>query len=124
MPVAIERDALYRAIDRLPENTLIELARFIEFLQFKSQHDAQVNEDTTTKEKPPFNPVYFPGGILQGYEFSPEFIADARKELWTGLQSVPAALSGRCPQFGSAKGLIVMTEDFDAPLEDFEEYMP
>jgi Protein of unknown function (DUF2281) len=26
------------------------------------------------------------------------------------------------PQFGSAKGLITMAEDFDAPLEDFDEY--
>ncbi len=26
------------------------------------------------------------------------------------------------PQFGSAKGLFTMTEDFDAPLEDFEDY--
>ena len=26
-------------------------------------------------------------------------------------------------QFGSAKGLVVMSEDFDAPLEDFEDYV-
>lgn len=26
-------------------------------------------------------------------------------------------------KFGCAKGLIVMHEDFDAPLEDFKEYM-
>jgi len=26
-------------------------------------------------------------------------------------------------QFGSAKGLITMAEDFDDPLEDFKEYM-
>lgn len=26
-------------------------------------------------------------------------------------------------QFGSAKGLIIMADDFDAPLEDFKEYM-
>lgn len=26
------------------------------------------------------------------------------------------------PQFGSAKGLFVMADDFDAPLEDFDEY--
>ena len=28
------------------------------------------------------------------------------------------------PVFGSAKGLIKMAEDFDAPLDDFKEYMP
>ena len=27
------------------------------------------------------------------------------------------------PRFGSAKGLITIAEDFDEPLEDFEEYM-
>ncbi len=27
------------------------------------------------------------------------------------------------PQFGSAKGLITMSEDFDEPLDDFKEYM-
>ena len=26
------------------------------------------------------------------------------------------------PQFGSAKGMFTMAEDFDAPLEDFDEY--
>jgi antitoxin (DNA-binding transcriptional repressor) of toxin-antitoxin stability system len=25
-------------------------------------------------------------------------------------------------QFGSAKGMIIMADDFDEPLEDFEEY--
>lgn len=27
------------------------------------------------------------------------------------------------PQFGSLKGTFKMSEDFDEPLEDFEEYM-
>jgi prevent-host-death family protein len=27
------------------------------------------------------------------------------------------------PQFGSARGLIELADDFDAPLEDFKEYM-
>jgi prevent-host-death family protein len=37
------------------------------------------------------------------------------------LVPVPGAKSR--PQFGSAKGLITMSEDFEEPLEDFEEYM-
>ena len=40
------------------------------------------------------------------------------------VQLVPVAPPERHAQFGSAKGLIVMTEDFDAPLKDFEAYMP
>jgi prevent-host-death family protein len=27
------------------------------------------------------------------------------------------------PQFGNAKGLITISEDFDEPLEDFRDYM-
>ena len=27
------------------------------------------------------------------------------------------------PKFGSGKGLFKMSEDFDAPLEDFKDYM-
>jgi antitoxin (DNA-binding transcriptional repressor) of toxin-antitoxin stability system len=40
------------------------------------------------------------------------------------VQLVPLEPAKRHPQFGSAKGLVVMAEDFDAPLEDFSEYMP
>lgn len=29
----------------------------------------------------------------------------------------------KTPQFGSAKGYYTTSEDFDAPLEDFQEYM-
>ena len=28
------------------------------------------------------------------------------------------------PKFGSAKGMVKMSDDFDAPLEDFEAYAP
>lgn len=27
------------------------------------------------------------------------------------------------PQFGCAKGLIILSDDFDEPIEDFKEYM-
>lgn len=37
------------------------------------------------------------------------------------LRSTPPK---RHPQFGSAKGLIAMTEEFDAPLPDFAEHAP
>ncbi len=40
------------------------------------------------------------------------------------VQLVPISQSELSPQFGSAKGLIHMSEDFDDSLEDFDEYMP
>jgi antitoxin (DNA-binding transcriptional repressor) of toxin-antitoxin stability system len=38
------------------------------------------------------------------------------------VKLVPVRPRKRRRQFGFAKGLIVMTEDFDAPLPEFEEY--
>jgi prevent-host-death family protein len=37
---------------------------------------------------------------------------------------VPIIEAEAIPKFGSAKGLIKMSDDFDEPLEDFEEYAP
>ncbi len=39
------------------------------------------------------------------------------------VRLVPVTQANSRPQFGSAKGLITMTDDFDEPLEDFAEYM-
>jgi prevent-host-death family protein len=39
------------------------------------------------------------------------------------VKLVPLAWSKPRPRFGSAKGLITMSEVFDAPLEDFKDYM-
>jgi len=42
----------------------------------------------------------------------------------TLVQLVPLK-SGVCPRkAGSAKGMVKMTQDFDAPIKDFSEYMP
>lgn len=37
---------------------------------------------------------------------------------------VPVTLEVAAPKFGSAKGLIKIADDFDKPLEEFEEYAP
>ena len=37
---------------------------------------------------------------------------------------VPIRQPEKRPKFGSAKGLIKMSDDFDEPLEDFEDYAP
>ncbi len=39
-----------------------------------------------------------------------------------GVQLVPRELPKPKRQFGSAKGLIEIADDFDAPLDDFHEY--
>lgn len=42
----------------------------------------------------------------------------------TSFQIVPVMADKPYPKFGSAKGLIEMSDDFDEPLEDFQEYAP
>jgi antitoxin (DNA-binding transcriptional repressor) of toxin-antitoxin stability system len=39
------------------------------------------------------------------------------------VKLVPVAALKALPLFGSAKGLITIADNFDAPLEDFDEYM-
>ena len=39
------------------------------------------------------------------------------------VKLVPISRAKPRPQFGSAKGLISISDDFDEPLEDFAEYM-
>lgn len=45
------------------------------------------------------------------------------KEGTRAIKLVPVDMPPRRPSFGSAKGLIVMSDDFDEPLDDFKDYM-
>jgi prevent-host-death family protein len=40
----------------------------------------------------------------------------------TSFKIVPISTTKPRPKFGSAKGLVKMSDDFDEPLEDFEAY--
>lgn len=42
----------------------------------------------------------------------------------SAFKIIPVSHKRPYPKFGSAKGLIEMSDDFDEPLEDFEAYMP
>jgi len=48
-------------------------------------------------------------------DFIDSLISKARKE--KAIKQIPK------PKFGSGKGLFTMSNDFDEPLEDFNEYM-
>ena len=51
-------------------------------------------------------------GLVEVILLYPQTVSDSAKE----------EIAGR-PQFGSAKGLIKLADDFDTPLADFQEYM-
>lgn len=42
----------------------------------------------------------------------------------SAFRIVPMKTEAAMPKFGSAQGLIKISDDFDEPLEGFEEYMP
>jgi antitoxin (DNA-binding transcriptional repressor) of toxin-antitoxin stability system len=46
------------------------------------------------------------------------------KDDGSGFKIIPFLHKRPYPKFGSAAGLIEMSDDFDEPLEDFGEYMP
>lgn len=48
------------------------------------------------------------------------FITEDGKQI---VQIVPVRKTTRNRQAGSARGLIKMADDFDAPLEEFKEYI-
>jgi prevent-host-death family protein len=66
--------------------------------------------------------------ISQIKQHLPQILEDMEDTIIITKQGLPIAkIIGIPPQkrrqFGSAKGLIKMSDDFDAPLEDFKEYM-
>ena len=70
-------EKLQQEILELPQETLPELETFIEFLRFK----AKPRKSKKTEANTPLKIVNL-RGILKGYDFSPEFIAEARREMW------------------------------------------
>ena len=69
---------IYKQIQDLPEESLVELARYIEFLRFNSSVSRRGAKPTRSR---PLKIVKL-GGILKGYDFPPELLAEARREMW------------------------------------------
>lgn len=80
--MVVDRKELYRAIDRLPESVVPELVQFIEYLEFRANRDqfSQSSEPETL-----YKPVELPEKMIAEVDFSPEYIAEARKELWASF---------------------------------------
>ncbi len=66
--VATKEQIIYM-LDRLPPESLREVQQFLDFLRFKSQEQAR-------------EPAIALGGLLNGYRFTEEDIAQARREMW------------------------------------------
>jgi prevent-host-death family protein len=60
--------------------------------------------------------------LIQAVEHGEEVIITRNQQPL--VQLIPFPQPTNRPQFGSARGLITIADDFDAPLDDFGEYMP
>ncbi|HET90689.1 MAG TPA: hypothetical protein ENN99_08130 [Chloroflexi bacterium] len=64
---------IIRMLDALPPESLHEVQLFLDFLRFKNQEQPAEH----TRE-----PAAALGGLLQGYRFTEDEIAQARREMW------------------------------------------
>jgi hypothetical protein len=63
------KEQIIHTLDDLPLESLREVQEFLEYLRFKSQEQAR-------------EPAVALGGLLEGYRFTVEDIAQARREMW------------------------------------------
>ena len=73
MTARVTAEHIYAQIQDLPQASLDELERYVEFLHFKNAKSDQ--------SRPPIH-IRDLEGILEGYDFSPDVIAEARREMW------------------------------------------
>ncbi|MBX7235432.1 MAG: hypothetical protein K1X65_13690 [Caldilineales bacterium] len=75
-------DAIYQEALQLPLDSLLDLAKFVEFLRFKARQE-QPEEASELR-------IVRLRGILKDYDVSPEALAAARREMWRKLDSSPS----------------------------------
>jgi hypothetical protein len=85
---AVLAQRIYEQIQELPEESLLELSRYLEFLRFKAR---KPKAKPASKEQPLSTlKIVKLEGLLKGYDFSPEFIAEARREMWKKFEDQPS----------------------------------
>ena len=70
----VTKEQIIYILDKLPPESLREVQQFIDFLRFKSQK--RIDE-----------PAVAIGGLLKGYRFNEEDIAQARREMWGRVEN-------------------------------------
>ena len=70
-------------LDTLPEETLIEVATFLEYLQYRLEHHP-TDTDVPSSQQTPYKPVAL-GSLWEGITITDEDIAEARHEMWSSF---------------------------------------
>jgi len=73
---AIISQQIIQQIKGLPKDSLDDLATYVEFLRFKAQKTQQVESSDERLR------IVKLGGLLKGYDVSPERLAEVRREMW------------------------------------------
>ncbi len=72
----ITAEDIISQIKALPNDSLDDLAAYVEFLRFKAQ---KTTEEEPTEERLRIVKL---SGLLKGYDVSPERLAEIRREMW------------------------------------------
>ena len=67
-------------LDELPEESLAEVARFVDYLQYKLKHHP-LDTAVPSSEQTPYKPVAL-GGVWEGVKITDEDIKEVRREMW------------------------------------------
>jgi hypothetical protein len=70
------RKRVLTALDRVPENVLEEMAKYLEHQRSRDRGDPS--------DDPPYKPVAL-GGLWAGVRISDEDVRDVRREMWSRL---------------------------------------
>ncbi|MBU0703447.1 MAG: hypothetical protein KKC18_06230 [Chloroflexi bacterium] len=65
----VTKEQIIYTLDELPPESLREVQQYLDFLRFKIRKQAD-------------EPAVAIGGLLEGYSFTDEDIAQARREMW------------------------------------------
>jgi hypothetical protein len=74
---------LVTILDKLPEETLAEVARFLDYLQYRLEHYS-LDTAIPSSQPTPYKPVAL-GGLWEGVMITDEDIAEVRREMWSGF---------------------------------------
>jgi hypothetical protein len=75
---------IYEQIRNLPQESLGDLAHYIEFLRFKTRSSQSKRGSEASLR------IVKLGGIAKGYNFSPELLAAERRAMWQSLYAQQA----------------------------------
>lgn len=74
-------EAIYKEVQQLPPASLVDLAKYVEFLRFKAEQQQEPPQESNNLR------IVNLRGLLRGYDVSPEALAAARREMWRKLEA-------------------------------------